>query len=423
LVRAGDLAGARQRYREALELAPDDVEARFGYARTSAWTGDYAAAEQAYREGLARAPASVDGLLGLADVLAWTRRFTEALELVAQAERLEPTNPEAPRRRGRFSRWRGDRAEAEAGYRRVLALVPDDEEASRALAELAAEAARTASTLEVAYTHERLSAGKAVRVGTGTTESASVQYTYAGLPRLTLQGRLAYSDRFGDREPDADDLQVTGGLAWRLRPRTTLRAELAGAPDADAFPAFAGEVELLQGFDLARRGGLVVGLGARLLDFNRVVRLDAAGNVQNVDPETTVVILIPSLEWTTPWPLVLAARLFYSISEFETIPPVPAFPSGLAGGTKRTTSGLLRATLFPTARVAPFVAVARGVESFATAQQLLGVTTDTVAAGAQLRLTDRLGLRASVEYQDSGRDTLGRAITQRNATAAVFVKW
>ncbi len=422
LIRSGDIAGARDRYRRALDLAPDDVEARFGYARTSAWVQAYREAEQAYREGLARAPASVEGLVGLADVLAWTGRYAEALDVLARAERLDPANPETAVRQGRVRRWRGDRAGARAAYRRTLALAPGHAEATRALAELAAE---TTSSLEVAYTREALSAAKAARFGTDANTLASLQYTYTGLRRLTLLGRIAYSDKFGDHEIDEDDFQFAAGAAWRLTPRTTLRAEAAFGPDADTLPAFAGDLELFQGVSLGRAGGGVLGLGYRYLRFNRVVRSLEGGTRATADPDTAVQIITPSVEWTTSWPLVLFVRYAYSTTDFETIPPIafPGLEAGRAGGTDRTSSILVKATLFPRARLVPFVAYARGVESFSTAAQIRGFTTDTVAIGAEIRLTPRFGLRGGYEYQDSGKNTTGRRVAQQNVNAGAYVRW
>ncbi len=421
LIQRGDIAGARERYRRILERAPGDVEAQFGYARASAWLKDYPEAERAYREGLARLPRpSVEGLLGLADVLAWQGRYDAALARVAQAEAVAPDDPEVWRRRGRFTRWRGDREGARAAYARALSLAPGDPEATRALAELSASSLD--STLDLSYTREALSDAKARRLGTENTDSATLQYTYAGIERLTFLGRVTYSNKFGDTEVDADDFQLAGGLAWRFLPRTTLRLEAAAGPDADALPAFAGEVELLQGLSVGSAGSLVLGAGYRHLDFNRNVRYDDDGSVAGVDPHTQVQILTPSAEWYTPWPLVLLVRYYYSISDFETIPVLSGFP-GLAGGTDKTSSILARATFFPEATIAPFLAYARGVESFSTAAQLRGLTTDTYAAGATLLFSRRFGLRAAVEYQDSGTDTAGGHITQTNVIVGTFLSW
>jgi tetratricopeptide (TPR) repeat protein len=422
-IRANDIPGARELFRRVVEAYPEDLEARLGYARTSAWVQDYPAAESGYREALAQRPGNVEALLGLSDVLAWTGRHGEALDRLSDADAIEPDNPEVWRRRGRFNRWRGDEAASRAAYTRTLALAPGDEEATRALREFAE---RTTSTLDLAYTREELSSAKAGRFGTDANDLASLQYTYAGFERLTLLGRVNYSNRFGDHEPDADDVQVTGGFAWRFLPRTTLRVEAGFGPDADVLPAVAGEVELLQGLSLGRRGSVVLGAGYRFLDFNRNVRQIAPQPAPRfeIDPATQVHILTPSLEWYTPWPLVLLARYYLSISDFESItaPPGAGFASS-AGGTDTTSSILLRATIAPDARFSPFVAYARGVESFATAAQLRGLTTDTYAAGATIRLTRRVGLRAAYEYQDSGRDTQGGTITQQNFTVGTFVSW
>ncbi|HEX7125886.1 MAG TPA: tetratricopeptide repeat protein [Thermodesulfobacteriota bacterium] len=420
LVRQGDIASARERYRRALRIAPGDVEALFGYARTSAWLGEYGEAERAYREGLARAPRpSVEGLLGLADVLAWQGRYDAALARVAEAEAVAPDDPEVWRRRGRFNQWRGKRDEARAAYTRTLTLVPGDPEATRALAEIAA---MTSSTLDLEYRREELSSAKAGRLGTSDTNTATLGYSYRGFERLTLGGRVTYSDKFGDSEVDADDLQIGAEAAWRFLPRTTLRVDLALGPDADVLPAFEGEIELLQGLSLGRAGSAVLGAGYRYLDFNRNVRLADDGTVAGVDPRTRVHIVTPSIAWYAPWPVVLLVRYYYSASDFESIPPIGAFP-GLAGGTDDTSSILVRTTFFPEARLSPFFAYARGVESFATAAQLRGLTTDTYAGGATLRLGPHFGLRLAVEYQDSGRDTAGGAVNQTNVIVGTFVSW
>lgn len=420
LVQQGDIAAARDHYRRVLERTPEDVDARFGYARTSAWLKEYAEAERAYRAGLAELPRpSMEGLLGLADVLAWQGRYGDALEEVTRAEAVAPNDAEVWRRRGRFNRWRGDPEAARAAYARTLALAPGDAEATGALEEMAAA---TASTLDLEYRRESLSSAKAARLGTDDTNTGTLRYTYSGVERLTLGGRVTYSDKFGDSEVDLDDLQVGAGLAWRFLPRSTLRLDAAIGPDADALPAFEGEAEFLQGLSLGRGGSLVVGAGYRYLDFNRNVRYAGDGSVAGVDPRTRVHIVTPSVSWYTPWPLLLHARYYYSRSEFEEIPPLIGFP-GLAGGTDDTSSILLRATLFPESAFAPFLLYARGVESFATAAQLRGLTTDTYAAGLTLRLGRRLGLRTAVEYQDSGRDAAGGSINQTNLVVGTFLSW
>jgi tetratricopeptide (TPR) repeat protein len=419
-IRAQDIRGARELYRRVLEQSPDDVEARFGYARTSAWLQQYAEAEAAYREGLARAPRSVEGLLGLADVLAWTGRYDEALDRLVDADAIEPGNPEVWRRRGRFNRWRGDRVAARAAYLRTLEVAPGDAEATRALAEMAAE---FGSALDLEYTHESLSTAKARRLGTDSNNLAALQYSYS-FDRVTVLGRVNYSDRYGDDDQDLDDLQFTGGFAWRLRPGTTLRAELSGAPDADTLPAFAGEVELLQGLRPGRLGGIVLGIGYRYLDFNRVVRATPGEPFPfEADPATRTHIETPSVEWSPRDSLTLLVRYYLAVSDTETIPGIPGVIEPLVGGTDTTSSVLVRATFFPGARFAPFVTYARGVESFATSAALLGLTTDSYAAGATLRLTPRVAVRAAVEYQDSGRDTAGGAINQTNFTGGVSFRW
>lgn len=115
----------------------------------------------------------------------------------------------------------------------------------------------------------------------------------------------------------------------------------------------------------------------------------------------------------------------YSITDFEAIRPItfPGLEAGRAGGTDRTSSILVKATLFPRARLVPFVAYARGVESFSTAAQIRGFTTDTFAVGAELRLTPRFGLRGGYEYQDSGKNTTGRRVAQQNVNAGAYVRW
>jgi tetratricopeptide (TPR) repeat protein len=94
-------ADAELRYRDILARWPDDLEAAQGMARLTAWRGDLEASERQWRALIALAPQVPDHWLGLAQALRWQDRGSEAIAVLDEALRLDPTHAEvrAERRR------------------------------------------------------------------------------------------------------------------------------------------------------------------------------------------------------------------------------------------------------------------------------------------------------------------------------------
>ena len=77
------------------------------------------------REALRLAPADIDALLAAAEAAAWARRFPEAVAAVDEAVRLLPRSEQVWFTRARVARLAGDLPVAESAAREALRLAPD----------------------------------------------------------------------------------------------------------------------------------------------------------------------------------------------------------------------------------------------------------------------------------------------------------
>ena len=155
---AGDLAGARNASRRALELDPDSPRGHLVYGTavlTLEW--DWPRAERHLRAAVTRAPGDPDPAVALAFLLVSAGRDDEALALLDRTSALEPASAAITGDLGMLYRWLGHDSAALALCRRTIAIAPDAAwghacamEASRGLGRVAEVRARATDLVRLA---------------------------------------------------------------------------------------------------------------------------------------------------------------------------------------------------------------------------------------------------------------------------------
>jgi len=120
---------AQELYRRALDLAPDDRDARVAVARVELGRRDPAAAAPHYEWVLARDSEDAEALVGLARCRVEAGRVADAVPLIDRALAHDPDSPVALALRGRAALDAGDPAAAEPWLRRATRAEPADAEA------------------------------------------------------------------------------------------------------------------------------------------------------------------------------------------------------------------------------------------------------------------------------------------------------
>jgi tetratricopeptide (TPR) repeat protein len=120
---------ATEFYQRALELAPEDRDARVAVARMQLRQRNPAAASPHYEWALARDPDDAEALLGLAQCRIEAGRVPDALPLIDRVLSREPSSNLASSLRGRAALETGDAAAAEGWLRRAVKAEPGDAEA------------------------------------------------------------------------------------------------------------------------------------------------------------------------------------------------------------------------------------------------------------------------------------------------------
>jgi len=128
--RQGDLEGALEHYREALDLRPDFFEAARALGVVWNLLGDAAQAEHFTRMALALNPAAGEMHLHLGDLLRTQGRAEEALASCREAIRLHPQSAQAQNNLANTLKDLGRLGEADAAYRAALRLEPNLVEAN-----------------------------------------------------------------------------------------------------------------------------------------------------------------------------------------------------------------------------------------------------------------------------------------------------
>jgi len=121
---AGRLEEAEQACRQAVELDPDNVEARWKLGTLQRERGDAPAAEATLRAALAIAPDNLEALLTLAAVMCSLRRPEDAVAPVVHAAEVAPGAAIVHANLGLVLAQCGRDEEAAAAYARALELKP-----------------------------------------------------------------------------------------------------------------------------------------------------------------------------------------------------------------------------------------------------------------------------------------------------------
>jgi tetratricopeptide (TPR) repeat protein/ADP-heptose:LPS heptosyltransferase len=129
LEESGNLPGAEQKYREALQLAPRHYVALNGLGVVARKMGRTDLAIRCFRRSLAMVDALPVQQLNLADALADAGRFDEALAHYRRAIKLDPMHVAACVQAGRMAQRLARHNEAIEHFQQALAIQPNDEAA------------------------------------------------------------------------------------------------------------------------------------------------------------------------------------------------------------------------------------------------------------------------------------------------------
>lgn len=146
---AGELERAREEYRAAAEMRPEDAELWREWADVLQYRlEDMEGARAALLHLAEFVDLQPEERLRLARLHAWTGREDRALAEVTALLQEEPEQAEAWALRGDLQRWRGNRHEAARAYERALTLSPQVEGAGDGLAAVREETERAVASRE-----------------------------------------------------------------------------------------------------------------------------------------------------------------------------------------------------------------------------------------------------------------------------------
>ena len=121
-------------YRRIAERQPSAAQPRIDLGRALLRSGDFDGADAAFRQALVIAPGNVDGEVGLAQVLLARQQHKEALAAFGAILERHPQNIKALNGAGIALDGVGRHQEAQERYNRALAVAPDDRAARNNLA-------------------------------------------------------------------------------------------------------------------------------------------------------------------------------------------------------------------------------------------------------------------------------------------------
>ena len=131
---SGNALNAANIHRRIAERQPSAVQPRIDLGRALMRNGDVDGAEAAFREALAIAPGNVDGQIGLAQIMLGRQQHAEALAAFSAILERHPQNVKALNGAGIALDAVGRHREAQEHYNRALAVAPDDRAARNNLA-------------------------------------------------------------------------------------------------------------------------------------------------------------------------------------------------------------------------------------------------------------------------------------------------
>ncbi|HEU5311488.1 MAG TPA: tetratricopeptide repeat protein, partial [Candidatus Eisenbacteria bacterium] len=134
----GDLTRASMAYRQAVALAPNDLDTRLKLARTLTENGEYTEAREVLnstiRVSRGNHPANARSYAQLGEVYSKEGRTPEAMAALYKAAEVAPQDPEITRALAASAVRGGLYAEAASAYSRILSISPLDIEAKKQLA-------------------------------------------------------------------------------------------------------------------------------------------------------------------------------------------------------------------------------------------------------------------------------------------------
>ncbi|WP_213287284.1 tetratricopeptide repeat protein [Bradyrhizobium sp. sGM-13] len=131
---SGNALNAANIYRRIAERQPSAAQPKIDLGRALMRNGDFDGAEAAFREALAVAPSNVDGEVGLAQIMLGRQQHAEALAAFGAILERHPQNVKALNGAGIALDAVGRHQEAQRHYDRALAVAPDDRAARNNLA-------------------------------------------------------------------------------------------------------------------------------------------------------------------------------------------------------------------------------------------------------------------------------------------------
>jgi YaiO family outer membrane protein len=234
MAEAGQTEAALAAFQRLVAANPNDRAARIWIGRIYERMGAPERAEPVYRSVYLEDKANVDALLGLASSLMSQRAETEAMEMLARAEELEPQNQAVLEAQARAHRRVGSPERAVGYFERVSAAQPTEQH------RLSLEDARRSyqHRVEVRGFSEQFS-GSAPNSSNG---ELAVNYRLSD--RTRVFGRGEVQRKLGFREARGG-----AGVEWRWKQTVTLRAHALVAPDKVVMPEgdYLGELQHVYG--------------------------------------------------------------------------------------------------------------------------------------------------------------------------------
>lgn len=124
----GDVTTGAMALEHAITIYPKNAVLHSQLGVALAHSGHLERAQQAFLKVLDLEPQNVDAIVSLAHLCRATKNFIEAVELLDEAHRLEPTNPNVIGAIGTCALDLGDEQGARASYQKLLMVAPDHTE-------------------------------------------------------------------------------------------------------------------------------------------------------------------------------------------------------------------------------------------------------------------------------------------------------
>ena len=226
----GHDAEALAAFERLASVNPNDHEARLWIARLHARMGHQGLAESVYRSVVFEDPGNIDAMLGVAAALLARDAPAEAIEVLDVAEGLAADNDDVLGALGRAHRLAGHAALAVTYLERAASIAPTRQH------RLSLESARLSHLhrVETRWSNEQFS---------GATPDSRIGDLTLNI-RLTDRWRVLARGQ-AQRKFGASEERGGGGVEWRWKSATTLRAQALVGPGNRVMPEgdYLGEVQ------------------------------------------------------------------------------------------------------------------------------------------------------------------------------------